>query len=32
MHYSVEPRDEIFLKGKEFLSFARNMRKIMVKM
>ena len=26
-HYSVQPRDQIFLKGYGFLSFARNMGK-----
>ena len=25
--YSVQPRDSIFLKGYEFLSFAKNMAK-----
>ena len=25
MHYSVQPRDRIFLKGYEILSFAKNM-------
>ena len=29
--YSVQPRDEIFVKGYEFLSFAKNMVKILVK-
>ena len=27
MHYSVHPRDRIFVKGYEFLSFAKNMGK-----
>ena len=25
--YSIQPRDQIFVKGYEFLSFARDMRK-----
>ena len=25
MHYSVQPRDRIFVKGYEFLPFAKNM-------
>ena len=29
--YSVQPRDLIFVKGYEFLSFARNMGKNVVK-
>ena len=29
--YSVEPKDWIFLKGYGFLSFARNVGKILVK-
>ena len=29
--YSVQPRDRIFVKGYGFLSFARNMWKILVK-
>ena len=27
MHYSVQPRDRIFVKGYRFLSFAKNMCK-----
>ena len=27
MHYSIEPRDIIFVKGYGFLSFAKNMSK-----
>ena len=27
-HYSVQPRDRIFVKGYGFLSFVRNMEKI----
>ena len=27
MHYSVQPRDHIFVKGYGFLSFAKNMGK-----
>ena len=27
MRYSVQPRDRIFVKGYEFLSFAKNMSK-----
>ena len=27
MHYSVQPMDRIFVKGYEFLSFAKNMSK-----
>ena len=27
MHYSVQPKDEIFIKGYGFLSFAPNMGK-----
>ena len=30
MHHSVQPRDRIFVKGYESLSFAKNMRKNMV--
>ena len=26
-HYSVQPRDQIFVKGYGFLSFAKNMSK-----
>ena len=29
--YSVQPRDRIFVKGYGFLSFPRNMGKILVK-
>ena len=29
--YSVQSRDRLFLKGYEFLSFARNMGKILAK-
>ena len=31
MRYLVEPRDEIFIKGYGFFSFARNMGKSIVK-
>ena len=31
MCYSVHPRDQIFVKGYGFLSFAKNMVKISVK-
>ena len=27
MHYSVQPKDEIFVKGYGFLTFAKNMGK-----
>ena len=27
MRYSIEPRDRIYVKGYEFLSFAKNMDK-----
>ena len=27
MHYSIEPRDRIFVKGYDELSFAKNMSK-----
>ena len=27
MHYSVQPRDQIFVKGYGFLSFAKSMSK-----
>ena len=27
MRYSIEPRDRIYVKGYEFLSFAKNMSK-----
>ena len=30
-HYSVQPRDRIFVKGYGFLNLARNIGKIMVK-
>ena len=30
MCYSVQPRDRVFVKGYEFLSFAKNVRKILV--
>ena len=29
MRYSIEPRDRIYVKGYEFLSFAKNMGKIL---
>ena len=29
LRYSVQPRDRIFVKGYELLSFARNMGKIL---
>ena len=29
--YSVQPRDRIFLKGNGFLSFAKNMGKVLAK-
>ena len=29
--YSVQPRDQIFVKGYGFFSFARNMRKNIIK-
>ena len=29
MRYSIEPRDRIYVKGYGFLSFAKNMRKIL---
>ena len=28
MRYSVQPRDRVFIKGHEFLSFAKNKGKI----
>ena len=28
MHYSIKPRDRIYVKGYGFLSFAQNMGKI----
>ena len=31
MRYSVQPRDRIFVQGYGFLSFAKNMGKILVK-
>ena len=31
MFYSVQPRDQIFVKGYGFLPFAKNMRKKLVK-
>ena len=31
MRYSFQPRDQIFVKGYGFLSFAKNMSKILVK-
>ena len=31
MHYSVQPRDRIYVKGYECLSFAKNIGKILVK-
>ena len=31
MHYSVEPRGQIFVKGYGFLSFAKNISKIICK-
>ena len=31
MHYSVQPRDQIFVKGYGFFSFARNKGKILIK-
>ena len=31
MHYSVRPRERIFVKGNGFLSFAKNMGKIIGK-
>ena len=31
MRYSVQPRDRIFVKGYGFLSFAKNIGKILVK-
>ena len=30
MRYSVEPRDRIYVKGYEFLSFAKNMDKKLI--
>ena len=30
-HYSIEPRDRIFVKGYGFMSFADNMSKIISK-
>ena len=30
-HYSAQPRDQIFVKGYEFLSFPRNMGEIIDK-
>ena len=27
MHYSVQPKDRVFVKGYEFLCFAKNMGK-----
>ena len=29
MRYSIEPRDRIYVKGYEFLSFSKNMCKIL---
>ena len=31
MRYSIEPRDRIYVKGYGFLSFAKNMGKILIK-
>ena len=31
MHYSIEPKDEIFVKGYRFLSFVKNIGIILVK-
>ena len=31
MHYSIESKDEILVKDYAFLSFAKNMSKILVK-
>ena len=31
MHYLVQPRDRIFVKSYGFLSFSKNMSKILVK-
>ena len=31
MRYSIEPRDRIYVKGYGFLSFAKNMGKILSK-
>ena len=31
MHYSIQPRGQIFVKGYGVLSFAKNMEKILVK-
>ena len=31
MHYSIEPKDRIFVKGYRFLSFAKNIGKMLGK-
>ena len=31
MHYSIEPKDRIFVKGYKFLSFAKNIGKMLGK-